>query len=108
MVCIHLRLVIKTSLYKRVFCDVHLKVEFKSSDGCESVMVDEYGLLDSSCSKLLVIFNIIHSTISFLYIEVHVNDNSLSVPLITKSLIIDLLTTSPPLLHIMTGPMCTI
>ena len=62
----HLRLVIKTSLYKRVFCDLHLKVEYKSSDGCENVMVDEYGWFDSSSTTLPVIFNIIHSTISFL------------------------------------------
>ena len=103
----HLRLVIKTSLYKRVFCDIHLKVELKFSDGCLKVMVDDCELFDCSCSTLPIVFNLIHSTISFWYTDVHVNDNSVTVPLTTKLLIIDLFSISPPLLLIITGPMCT-
>ena len=78
-------------------------MELKSSDGCAKLMVDECELFDCSCSTVPVIFNLIHSTISFWYTEVQFNDNSVSVPL-TGKLIIDLFSTSPPLLLIMTGP----
>ena len=100
----HLRLVIMTSLNKSVFLDLHLKVELKSSVGCVKVMVDECESLDCSCSTLPKIFNLIHSTTSSSYTEVHVKNNSLSVPLTTKSLIMDLFSISPPLLLIITGP----
>ena len=103
----HLRLVIMTSLNKSVFLDLHLKVELKSSVGCVKVMVDKCESLDCSCSTLPKIFNLIHSTMSFLYTAVHVKNNLLSIPLTTKSLIIDLFSISPPLLLIITGPECT-
>ena len=57
----HLRLVTVTSLYKRVFLDIHLKIEVKSSLGFAKVMVDK--LFDCSCSTVAEI--LIHSTISF-------------------------------------------
>ena len=59
----HLRLVTVTSLYKRVFLDIHLKMEIKSSLGFAKVMVDKYELFDCSCSTVPEI--LIHSTISF-------------------------------------------
>ena len=102
----HLRLVIMTSLNKSVFLDLHLKVELKSSVGCANVTVDECESFDCSCSTLPKIFNLIHSIISFSYTEVHVKNNSISVPLTTKSLMIDLFSISPPLLLIITGPEC--
>ena len=92
---------------KSVLLDLHLKVELKSSVGCVKVMVDECESFDCSCSTLPKIFNLIHSTISFWYTEVHVKNNSMSVPLTTKSLIIDPFSISPPLLLIITGPECT-
>ena len=61
----HLRLVTVTSLYKRVFLDMHLKMELKSSLGFAKVMVDEYESSDCPCSTVPEIFNLIHFTISF-------------------------------------------
>ena len=61
----HLRLVTVTSLYKRVFLDIHLKMEMKSSLGFANVMVGRYELFDCSCSTVPEIFSLIHSTISF-------------------------------------------
>ena len=79
-------------------------MEVNSSVGFVKVMVDESELFDHSCSTVPEMFSLIHSTISFWYIEVHVRDNLESVSLTTKSLIIDPLSTSPPLLLIITGP----
>ena len=93
-----------TSLYKWVLFDMHLNMELKSSDGSVKVMVEEYKLFDNSCSTVPEILNIVHFTISFWYIEVHVKDNLDCVPLTTKSLIIDPFSTSLPLLLIMGGP----
>ena len=61
----YLRLVTVISLYKRVFLDMHLKMEVKSSLGFEKVMVDKYELFDCSCSTVPEIFSLFHSTISF-------------------------------------------
>ena len=99
----HLLSMTVTSLYKEIFLDLHLITEVKLTVGFTKVILREFESFDSSTLLVSELFNMIHSTVSFWLMDVHIKDKTESVPLFTKLLIIDPFSTFPPLLRI-TGP----